>query len=227
MSKFSAVFDIGVDILSSAIDKVTKTILVQTGSVTESIPRSDNAELWQQCGFASLPANPIGGTSAAQGIAIRCSDRDRVIATRDTRGQAIYGSLSPGETCVYAGGPDGKAQGRALFKANGSVTLYTAQGNVAGGPSVTVQLNATDGSIAAANQYGALSLGPNGFQIAMKGGAGFMMDLAGNVSLVGGLGGSAVVNASAVSIGANATLPACVGPAGISAIGSTSVKIAL
>ena len=227
MSKSSQTFDVGVDILSATLDAATKTILLQTGSVTENIPRSDNAELWQQCGFASLPAKPIGGVSAAQGIAIRCSDRDRIIATRDTRGQAIYGSLGPGETCIYAGGKDGKSQGRALFKDNGSVTLYTAQGNVAGGPSVTVQLNATDGSIAAANQYGALSLGPNGFQIAMRGGAGFMMDLSGNVSLVGGTGGSAVINAGAVSIGANAILPAVVGPAGISGVGSTSVKIAL
>ena len=225
--KLSDVVLFGIDVLKTTVNAVTKTITAQIGDVVSQTVTSQDAEWWQHVGFASRPPAPSAGVSACQTVAIRRSDREACIASRDLRGLALYGSLGDGETCIYGAGHDGKSQGRALFKDNGSVTLYTAQGNIAGGPSVTVQLNATDGSIAAANQYGAMSLGPSGFQIAMKGGAGFMLDLSGNVTLIGGTGGGAAINAASVSLGANAVLPVVWGPLGISGVGSTSVKVAI
>lgn len=223
MSGFSRLFDF-VDILKSTLDNVTKTILLQTGSVTEEVAHCDNVELWQQVGFASRPSNPVAKTSAAQGIAIRCGDRDRVIATRDTRGQAIYGALSDGETCIYAGGANGTAQGRILLKGNGNVALYTAQGNAAGGQSVTIQVNATDGSIKLANQYGGLSIDSSGLKIAIAGGGGIQIDSSGNVAIIGN---AAALNAGSVSLGANATNPVLWGTSGPAGVASTSVKVAL
>ena len=93
-----------VDLLTSIRDANTNTVLVQTGSVTEEYADCDNAEYWGTIGIASRPAQPVAKSSAAQGIAIRFGDRHRIIATRDVRGQEIYGNLGEGETCVYAGG---------------------------------------------------------------------------------------------------------------------------
>jgi hypothetical protein len=219
----NGIFAIGVDILKTVRDTVTNTILAQIGSVTEEYSASDNAEWWQHVGLSSRPSVPVAKTSAAQAIAIRCSDRDRVIASRDVRGQQIYGQLGDGETCLYAGGTDGKAQGRVFVKANGNVCMYTAQGNAVGGQSVTLQTNA-DGSIVAANQYGAITLSSAGLKIAIGTTAGITIDMQGNVAIIGL---AIALNGSSVSLGANAVMPVCWGPVGISGVGSTSVKVAI
>ena len=122
-------FAVGANILNTVTDPVTGTILAQTGSVNEEYSASDNAEWWQHVGFASRPAFPVAKSSAAECIAVRCSDRDRIIATRDVRGQAIYGNLADGECCVYA--PIGQA--RILLKVDGSVSIVTTSDNTATG----------------------------------------------------------------------------------------------
>lgn len=121
----NSLFAIGIDILKTTRDDITNTILAQTGSVTEEYPSGDNAEYWQHVGFVSRPAPPTAKSAAAQGIAIRCSDRDRVVATRDVRGQSIYGNLDDGETCLYA--PVGMAA--LMLRKDGSVTMATTSDN--------------------------------------------------------------------------------------------------
>lgn len=187
---------IGINVLKTTVDTTTKTILAQLGDVIGSDVEGDNAEWWQHVGFSSRPSNPVAGVSAAEAIGIRASDRDLCFGSRDLRSQGIYGSLSDGETCVWAGGSDGAAQGRILLKANGNVSVYTAQGNVAGGPSVTMQANA-DGSINLASQYGAIQISNAGIKLMFGNSSGIQCDANGVTFIGTNLG----INASSVGLG--------------------------
>lgn len=172
MSKSSQTFDIGVDILKTYLDPTTNSVLAQTGSVTEGIARSDGAELWQSVGLVSRPANPIAGKSAAQGIAIRCSDRDRIIATRDARGQAIYGNLSDGETCLYAGGPNGTGQAKVFLRSDGSASLVTTDTNTANGNTIKLSVSPVPlQGIVAFSPWGSYKMNVTGYHLMTAAGA--------------------------------------------------------
>ena len=222
VSKISDIIIFGIDVLKTTVNAVTKTITAQIGDVVSQSVTSQDAEWWQHVGFASRPPAPSAGVSACQTVALRRSDRDACIASRDLRGLALYGSLGDGETCVYAPGKDGKGQARALFKANGNVAIFTLQGNTAGGQPITIQANATDGSIQMANQYGAISIAADGIKI-MFGTSGILLASSG-ITLIGQ---QIALNGASVSLGANAVLPVVWGPLGISGVGSTSVTVAL
>jgi len=222
VSKLADLFDIGVDILNTIRDTVTQSILAQTGDVIGESVFGDRAEWWQHVGFASRPPKPTKGKAAAQGIQIKRSDRDAVIASRDTRGQTIYGALGDGETAIYASGANGTSQGRVLIKDDGSVNLYTTQGNSSGGSSILIQASPTGCSIA--TPWGAFTMDSNGIKIGTTGGAGIQLGADGTVAIIGT---TVALNGGGVSVGANASMPAIYGPAGVAGIASTSVKIAI
>jgi hypothetical protein len=131
----SGLIQVGYAILATTVSKATSKILVQLGDMRGATD-TDNAEWWQHIGFASRPSKAVKDKSAAQGVVVKGGDRDTCIASQDARGVELYGNLQDGETCVYAAGPDGTAQGRALFKGDGSVTLYTTADNTPDGLSV-------------------------------------------------------------------------------------------
>lgn len=145
----------GLDILTTTVNSVTKKILAQLGDVHRESTDSDNAEVWQQVGFASRPAKPHPGKQAAQAVTIKAGDYDIVIATQDLRGLELYGQLDHGETCLYAPGEDGNAQGRVLLKKNGSINIFTKKGNAPNGAGMGIFVNPEDGSIAIAGPDGA------------------------------------------------------------------------
>ena len=160
------------DMLGATRDPVTNTLLVQIGSVSEELPECDNAEFWQHVGFASRPAKPEAKKSAAQCLALRFGDRMRTIASRDIRGQAIYGNLDDGETCLYAGGPDGTAQGRLMLKKDGSVTMMTTDDNTSTGHTVkrSISPNPLQG-IVDFSPWGSAKLNQTGYHIMTASGA--------------------------------------------------------
>src|SRR5579859_1783326 len=129
--------DDGVDILSVTRDNNggTNSITVQLGDVHSEQAFQHNARWMQQVGFCSLPSKPSPGAAAAQACVVNASSNSTCIASADLRGQGLYANLSEGETCVYAGGVDGNAQGRLICKADGSVTRYTTSNNLATGGS--------------------------------------------------------------------------------------------
>lgn len=158
----SGVFQVGINVLNSVIDKVTGTVLFITGDVASQTPEADNVEAWGQLGVLSRPSNPAPGKAAAECITIRRGDRDVAICARDQRGQLLSGNLQPGETCLYAGGADGSAQGRVLLKATGAVSIYTTKGNVAGGAGMGIFVN-PDGSVSVLSHTGAaFTIGADG-----------------------------------------------------------------
>lgn len=128
-------FEIGTDILTTDIAD-NGTVTAQTGDVVTKEVGGANAEWWQHVGFASRPARSEPGTAACQAVKLNRGDHDTCIASRDLRGQAIYGNLKDGEACVYAPG----AQGKVSFKADGSVTLYTTDDNTPNGNGVYLKL---------------------------------------------------------------------------------------
>jgi hypothetical protein len=217
-------FQVGVDILHTTVTSLTKKIVAQTGSVVGKTTDADGVEWWQQVGFASRPAKPAAGSAAAQGIVMRQGGIDACIASQDVRGLTIYGNLADGETCVYAGGSDGNGQARALFKADGSINLYTRKGNTSGGTGMLIQIDASSGAIRLVNDKGyGIVIDGNGVQIT-SGSAGLTLTGSGNATLVGT--GQTQVDGSSICLGSVAVPvvnSVCVGPTGIAARASLKV----
>ena len=154
---FARFFDIGKDILSAAVDKVTNVILCQVGNATDSTADSDSAELWGPPGYYAVPAAPTAGQPSCQSITLKQSDHDIIVGTRDTRDSKIYGNLKPGDRCIAAGFP---GQARVLVKETGPVVLMTTSNNTSSGTSIT------------------LDLSPNGFHVSTPWG-GIVLDATG------------------------------------------------
>lgn len=218
----SGLIHIGLDILGTTVNAATKRILAQIGDVVKEAVDSDGVEWWQHVGLASRPPKPEAKKQAAQAVVLKTSDRDVAIASVDQRGLSLYGNLEYGETCLYAAGEDGEGQARILLKANGNIALYTAEGNVEGGGSVTIQCN-SDGELHLGSSYGGISVTADGIVIAHSSGAAIQLNSSG-ITLIGT---GIALNGGSVSLGANATMPVVWGPAGISGVGSTSVKVAI
>src|SRR5262245_39231356 len=89
----------GFDILTTAVDKATKKITAQLGSVVGKTTDSDGAEWWQHYGLASRPPKPEAGKQAAQAVVLRTGDHDICVASQDLRGLELYGSIDHGEAC--------------------------------------------------------------------------------------------------------------------------------
>jgi len=101
-----SIHDIGADVLNSTIAD-NGAISVQIGDSVNEEVRGDNCEWWQHVGFASRPSNATAGSPSCQAVVIDQSDYPVVVASRDLRSASLAGPLGPGETAVYAPGPNG------------------------------------------------------------------------------------------------------------------------
>lgn len=217
----SGQFQSGIDILGSTVDEETGTVLLQTGDVANEFPEVGDVESWQPTGFISRPSNPTPKSGACQALIMRCSDNDKCIGTRDLRSQSLAGSLGPGEFCLFSAGADGKSQGRVLGKDNGTIALYTSEGNVEGGASVALQVS-PDG-IRLFGPWGAITLTSEGIKLATADGA--AIELAGGKATI--IGTEVNLNGGSVGLGANASMPVLWGPTGIAGVASLSVKVGI
>lgn len=215
----------GLDVLGTKVSSKTKRVLAKLGSVFTGEADSDNAEWWQHVGFVSRPPNPDGNRTAAQVVIAQAGDRDVVIASSDLRGLALGGNLQPGETCVYAAGEDGAAQGRLLMKGNGTISLFTRHGNVDSGQAVAVQLN-SDSTFGIVSKFGGIRIDATGITIT-SGKAALILGADGSAKLQGN--GLVEVAGKLTCIGTNClpapTNTAIKGPTGLAGTPSTSVYI--
>lgn len=216
-------------VLSSKLSPKTKKVLIQTGDVNgQGQVEQDDVALWQQPGLASRPAKADPGKDAAQVFVVRAGAEEYAIASQDNRDLAIYGSLAEGETCIYATGDTGDAQARALFKKDGSITLYTRQGNTPSGTGMMIQLDAASGAIRLVNPHGhGIIIDEDGVKIFSGGAAsGITVGADGNIRSIATqqnqTDGSTVVLGSTVVPVINAALT---GPTGIAGVASTKVLI--
>jgi len=217
-SGLTSLFEFGIDILKTFVDSTTKTILAQVGSVQSDTSDSDRVMWWQHVGFASRPAKASSKNTAAQAVVVRGGAYDNVIASRDLRGQDLYGQLSDGETCLYASGEDGTAQARVLLKGDGSINLYTRKGNSSSGQGMGIFVNAEADSISIINSQGyGLLIKSDGVYLTARDAA-LSLTASGNVSLVGKgntqVDGAGVVIGSLAVPGVNSALTGVTGVAG-------------
>ncbi len=224
-----SIFYNGADILRTDVEG-PNTIMAQIGDATTGTS-PDPAEWWQHVGFASRPSDVSGSgqnADSAQAIVINRTDYDVVIASRDTRYQDIYGALKPGETCIYGTGSDGGAQGRVLIKQNGSINLYTTEGNVDGGQAMGIFINPDDDSITILNSAGfGLIINGDGVFLTAKDSA-LQLKASGDCSLIGK--GKCQIDGGGICLGSTAVPvvnAALVGPTGLAGVASTKVLIAL
>lgn len=220
-----SLIEVGVDILST-VRSAAGTILVALGDVINQRQEDDGAQHYQHVGFASRASTPTAGKAAAQAVVVRRSDRDVVIATTDARTQAMYGSLEAGETAIFAGGTDGKAQGRMLLKADGSLNLYTRVGNTDSGAGMAIQVTPATNSVSIVQGTGhAIIVDPNGITLT-TGAAALVLGHDGSIKLIGT--GNLHIDGKGIDIG-NPTDPvtraALRGPSGLSGTPSPKVRI--
>lgn len=223
VSRIGELFQVGIDVLRTKLSEASKKIIAQTGSVVGKTTDSDNVEWWQHVGFASRPSAVEAGKQAAQAVVMRQGGREVAIASQDLRGLSIYGALADGETCIYATGADGTAQARILLKANGSINLYTVQGNAAGGKSMGIFIH-PDGSINLAAPSGnAILVGDDGSVKLFNGSGGIQVKADGNIKVAGST--QLALSAGSVAIGGPSGLPIAIGPNVVTATSSLQTEI--
>ena len=231
MSRLGDIFDRGIAILNSFRNTKTNTMTVSLGDDEGGITESTGAEWWQHVGFASRPSkvsqdeNERKKSGGPQAVILRGSDRDCVIASRDTRCHALYGSLDYGETCVFGSGDDGKAQGRMVIKKDGSVFLYTRAGNSPSGDGMTVALDASKNQLTLINGKGfGIIINEDGITLT-AGDAAIEVKASGGINITATK--TACIDGKTIALGAKALpLPAFTairGPTGVSGAPSTKV----
>lgn len=219
-----AMIQVGIGILKTVRSAKTKIIVAQTGDAQHETREADDMEWWQHVGFVSRPSKPIAGQSSSEGVAVRRTDHDAIIASRDKRGMELAGELEDGETTIYAAGATGTGQARAILKANGDLHLYTRKGNTASGGGMTVQLDATNDTIRIINSVGhGMIVDADGVKIITPASA-IVLGKDGVASMVGNtrsqIDGASVVLGNLVAPAVN---NAITGPTGIA--GKASLKV--
>ncbi len=218
-------FIMGIEILKTTLTETTKKIVAQIGTVNgDGQTDADNVDWVQHVGFASRPAKAEPGKEAAQGFGIRRGGRDVIFASQDLRGLEIYGNLKDGETAIYAVGEDGEGQARALFKKDGSVTLYSRKGNTASGAGMMIGIDAMGGAIRLVNDQGyGIIIDGDGVSITAKGAA-LILKSGGDCSLIGK--GKCQIDGGGICIGSMAVPGVNSAITGVTGIaGKASLKV--
>jgi hypothetical protein len=215
----SGLIQVGFDILTTTVDAVTKKITAQLGSVVGQTVDTDGAEWWQHVGIATRPPKPEAGKKAAQALVLRMGDHDIVLASQDLRGLELYGALDHGETCIYAPGEDGEGQARILLKKDGSVSLFTKQGNTSGGTGMLIQVDAANNAIRLLNADGhGIIIDSDGIKLT-AGNAALSLNADGSLALVGTgqaqVDGGSIVLGSVAVPGVNSVLTGVTGLVGV------------
>lgn len=173
-------------------------VLAQTGDAVTGSVSDPDAVLWQSLGVVARPKKPSADGSACQAVVLKTSGRDYCIAYRDVRALELAGALGEGDTAIYAT----EGQARALFKADGSVTIITTADNTAAGQ--TVALSVGPDGIKMFGPWGAMTLDAAGFQVAVAGGATTLVMDADGMTVSGK---TASLATGGVMLGATASVP--------------------
>lgn len=132
-----------VNILNVSLGTQNNSVLAQVGDVQNEDVEDYQVQWMQHSGFCSLPPNAVPNGKAAEGVMITETNRSVIFASRDVSSQNNYGNLNPGESCIYAAGPNGTGQARVMCKGDGSITLYTTDDNTPTGKGISLTLSPT------------------------------------------------------------------------------------
>lgn len=129
------------------------TITLNIGDATSGEGTyAEDVGLWLPAGMVAVPSNPSADNST-EVLAFRDGNEDFAFAFRDLRARDIYGSLDPGETIVFALGPDGAGQGRIFLKDDGSkstISILTKKDDSDSGNAIMFNLS-SDESVSIVN----------------------------------------------------------------------------
>lgn len=156
-----------VHILWCEADKQTGAIIAHIGDNASGASIDDRAIMFGVSGVLSLPAPPTQETGAGEGIAVKTTSGDIIIATRDIRAGYLAGLIKPGETAVFATG----SQATELFKNDGSIRKFTTHDNTNTGRSIYEDMGT--GGFEWVTPWGRMSWGEDGFHIFHASGASF------------------------------------------------------
>lgn len=149
-------------------------IICQTGDVHSGEVYDPEAVVFHQWGLLSMPAAPVPGESAPEGIVFKTGSGDVVVGGRSVRSGEIAGLIKPGESCFFADG----SRASILCKNDGSVRLVTTHDNSRGGRTIaaTVGTNGVDLSTPW-SRLTISDLGIHGYCVRSDGSAGAYFDL--------------------------------------------------
>lgn len=201
---FNGIWDCA-HVLNSEL-KPTGVMTCQLGDIKSKTVSETEAVLYHSPGIVGRPADPSADGDVCEAIVLKDSWGDCIIGVRDFVGAKLAGELQPGEAAAYCA----SSMARALFKKDGSVTLYTTDDNTPTGQSVFLSVG-PDG-IKMGGPWGAFTLTKDGLQMASRGGSWVLLSDDGSATV----GGSTVnVAGGSVALGIGATLPlATIGPGG-------------
>lgn len=194
--------DVGYDVLGTRCAD-NGAISCQTGDAVNAEVACDDAEWWQHVGFASRPASAVQGQSSCQVLSLETTGRDICYASRDLRGRALYRSLGPGETVLYADGPNAQGTGLVHLKDDGAtstISISTRQGNVENGAVIEakfsstgeVQVSTGSCTVTIDGQAGKTTIQSGSCTVTIDGGTG-KIELTGSQINLGGPGGFPVM----------------------------------
>lgn len=141
-----------VHVLFCEADKSTGAIIAHIGDAVSGESIDDQVPVWQTFGFLSMPAPWTKGTetvngvqqgvSAAEGVVIKTTGNDMLVAGRDNRAAYLAGLIKQGETSVFATG----SQATTIYKLDGSIVHFTTHDNTNAGRSTyqAIQPNGRD-----------------------------------------------------------------------------------
>jgi hypothetical protein len=203
--------------MSSTLDDTTGAITLQVGDcLHDRSEDSDVPAFGAIGGILHRPAPAASKDAGAEVVLLRCAaDTDIAIAGRDVRVKKIAGSLLEGETAVFAS----QGQARCIFKADGSITLYTTDDNTESGTSVAVTVG--PGGVKVIHPSGVLTIDSGGVQIGESGGA--FLKMSGNEITLSA--NKITIAGGSVALGMNCapTNTVLYGPSGMAGIPSPSV----
>lgn len=177
-------------------------------------------------GFSNLPPKGTevlvafpGGMSTAPGAGVIIAQLSRVTSA------ATYGNLQEEELCIHPGDAD-NAINRILLKKDGSINLFTRQGNDPSGKGMTIAIDAVNNAIRILNGSGyGIIIDGSGIILTAKDSA-LTLGSDGNIKMIAKqqnqVDGATVVLGSVAVPGVNSAIH---GPAGIAGIASLKVLI--
>lgn len=136
---------VGRDVLTSELSPGTNSLLVQLGDATNQAAESDQAQWMGQLGVWARPMAPIAGSAGVQTVDIISSDRDYVIACRDTRANKIPGALNNGDTCIGCTNP--KTPAKCTYGQDGTIQVTTPKSSITMGSDGSVSITTNSGVI--------------------------------------------------------------------------------
>lgn len=167
------------------------TCQIRRAGEEEGVDARD-VEIWGHYGFTSRPAAP-DGAKRCQTIAADIGGRKVALWTSDVRGSEHFGKLSAGDVALWSVGKNA-----LRLNNDGSIAAINRTNNAD-----SLMMIEKNGQITMLNEWGKMTLGPEGFSVVLSNGAMFSLTKTGFTVQCQQLS----LNTSSVGLGVGAAVP--------------------